>query len=145
MAATTAYFTVNVVNSASEKFSQYVTTLKQTAFWQTDEDGAVLRYNAWLPSLRLSTPTLNFGPPGTVRIPLKDFQQTVIETFVNRLTNYATVKTNNTQARQIAVGFWMTNLWETPTTSGLTALTCRNIHNLLAQVRPNVIPPILPR
>ncbi|KAK8226044.1 hypothetical protein HDK77DRAFT_501285 [Phyllosticta capitalensis] len=31
------------------------TTLKQVAFWRFDSEGAVLRYDAWIPSLRLWT------------------------------------------------------------------------------------------
>ncbi|KAJ7913372.1 hypothetical protein B0H13DRAFT_1873924 [Mycena leptocephala] len=50
IAASTVYFTVRTMN-ANNSVGAYITTLKQTAFWHFDKDGAVLKYEAWIPSL----------------------------------------------------------------------------------------------
>ncbi|KAJ7476686.1 hypothetical protein FB451DRAFT_1087339 [Mycena latifolia] len=52
VAASTVYLTVSTLN-ADGSAGAYISTLKQIAFWHFDATGAVLQYDAWIPSLDL--------------------------------------------------------------------------------------------
>ncbi|KAL9611113.1 MAG: hypothetical protein Q9167_004217 [Letrouitia subvulpina] len=138
VAATTAYFTATVVDPTAENFGQYLTTLKQTAFWQFDEDGAVLRYDAALPSLRLFTSTLEFGPPGTTADPSKNFQQTVIENVCQSVDETCIGGNKQYASKSECCRFLNDKPYGDGDNIWADSVTCRNVHTLLAQVRPNI-------
>ncbi|KAI4162772.1 MAG: hypothetical protein LQ342_003659 [Letrouitia transgressa] len=136
-------FTATVVDSTSENFGQYVTTLKQTAFWQFDKDGAVLRYDAWLPSLRLFTSTLNFGHLGNAIDPPENFKQIVIENVCESVDELCIGGNKQYASKSDCSRFLNDKPYGDADNIWADSVTCRNVHTLLAQVRPNVSPPTL--
>lgn len=53
VAATVVYGKTMGVNPlVPSTYQKLVSTIKQTAFWRFDDDGAVLKYDAWLPTLQ---------------------------------------------------------------------------------------------
>ncbi|KAJ7114940.1 hypothetical protein C8R44DRAFT_795084 [Mycena epipterygia] len=50
VAASTVYLTTSTIN-ADNSTGPFLTALKQVAFWHFDDEGAVLKYDAWIPSL----------------------------------------------------------------------------------------------
>ncbi|KAL1304697.1 hypothetical protein AAFC00_003648 [Neodothiora populina] len=57
VAASVVYLRSGQVNQTTGAFiaSPFTTTLKQVAFWNFDEDGLVLKYDAWIPNLQAYT------------------------------------------------------------------------------------------
>ena len=51
VASSVAYLETRVYNPGFPDHNKYLSTLKQVAFWRFDEDGAVLKYDAWIPNL----------------------------------------------------------------------------------------------
>ncbi|KAJ7169260.1 hypothetical protein C8R43DRAFT_982726 [Mycena crocata] len=52
VAASTIYLTASTINPDGS-VGAFISTLKEIAFWHFDEEGAVLYYDAWIPSLDL--------------------------------------------------------------------------------------------
>ncbi|KAJ7863404.1 hypothetical protein B0H13DRAFT_1638196 [Mycena leptocephala] len=50
VAASTVYLTVSTTNPDNST-GPFITALKQIAFWRFDDEGAVLKYDAWIPNL----------------------------------------------------------------------------------------------
>lgn len=141
VAASLVYFTSTVVNPNATNNGQFINILKQVAFWRFDEKGAVLKYDAWIPNLRLygSVLTPDAGP-GTVAPPPPEVQASFIQTFCG--TTQQLCKGTNTQYNstgdcvrilsQRRFGD-LDNIWD-------DSVTCRRIHILLARIRPEVGP-----
>ncbi|KAJ7350014.1 hypothetical protein DFH08DRAFT_672177, partial [Mycena albidolilacea] len=55
VAASTVYLSISTLNPDNST-GPFLTALKQIAFWQFDTEGAVLKYDAWIPNLDLSAP-----------------------------------------------------------------------------------------
>jgi len=51
VASSVVYLFCSVVNPGSPDNGKPLATLKQVAFWKFDQDGAVLKYDAWIPNL----------------------------------------------------------------------------------------------
>lgn len=51
VAASVVYLYTSIVNPGSPDDGKAMAPLKQVAFWNFDEDGAVLKYDAWIPNL----------------------------------------------------------------------------------------------
>ena len=65
VAASVVYGGTTGVNSSfTATYNQTITTIKQIAFWRFDDQGRVMYYDAWLPSLESYT-SLVFGAPST--------------------------------------------------------------------------------
>ncbi|KAL8688440.1 MAG: hypothetical protein Q9218_005651 [Villophora microphyllina] len=137
VAASVVYFTNSVFNPNATNNGQYLTTLVQVAFWEFDHQGAVLRYDAWIPTLRLYS-TAATGVMGTTN-PVPPAQQSVaIQTLCGTTQNLC--QGNNTQYANVddcvktlsAKPFGDSdNFWS-------DSVRCRQIHVLLARIRPAV-------
>ena len=65
VAASVVYGGTTGINSSfTATYNQTVTTIKQVAFWRFDDQGRVMNYDAWLPSLESYT-ALVFGTDST--------------------------------------------------------------------------------
>lgn len=53
VASSVVYLHTYVVKPGDPTNGQYVSTLKEIAFWRFDDEGAVLNYDAWIPNLPL--------------------------------------------------------------------------------------------
>lgn len=53
VASSIVYLNTTVVNPGDSTDGQYISTLKEVAFWRFDDTGAVLYYDAWIPNLSL--------------------------------------------------------------------------------------------
>lgn len=144
VAASLVYFTTSVVNPNATNNGQYITSLKQVAFWRFDEKGAVLKYDAWIPSLRLYTSIRTpDGGPGSVAPASPEAQASVIQTLCG--TTQQLCKGTNTQynstedcVRTLSQRRFgdADNIWD-------DSVTCRQVHLLLARIRPEVCPETL--
>ncbi|KAL9607707.1 MAG: hypothetical protein Q9167_007399 [Letrouitia subvulpina] len=139
VAASVVYFTSSVVNPNATNNGEFINYLKQVAFWRFDEKGAVLKYDAWIPNVRLygSTTTPGSGP-GTVAPPSPEVQASIIQTLcgtTQQLCTGANTQYNSTEdcVRTLSQRRFgdLDNIWD-------DNVTCRRIHILLARIRPEI-------
>ncbi|KAJ7478225.1 hypothetical protein FB451DRAFT_1241651 [Mycena latifolia] len=131
VAASTVYLTVSTIN-ADGSAGAYITTLKQIAFWRFDKAGAVLQYDAWIPSLDLFIDGLNPGyhsPAGMAGV-IEGICAQQAQTCVGNNTVYASAATCVQTLTEKPFGrldeAWGDNV------------VCRQIHVLLTKFRPEV-------
>lgn len=141
MAASTVYFTTSVLNPNATNNGSYVSTLKQIAFWEFDDDGAVIKYDAWIPSLRLYSsiqPGQSNMGQGTVDPAPVSAQNASIQTLCGTTQQLCT--SDNTQYTGVddcvqtlsAKPYGdVDNIWA-------DSVICRTVHVLLARIRPEV-------
>ena len=137
VASSVVYFRTTVFNPNATNNGQYLTTLKQVAFWEFDKRGAVVKYDAWIPNVRLYTSIVS-GRGNTVETQAPAAQTATIQQICNTVQSLC--KGNNTQyttlddciqtltAKPFGDG---DNIWA-------DSVTCRQIHLLLARIRPDV-------
>lgn len=137
VASSVVYFRTTVLNPNATNHGQYLTTLKQVAFWEFDKHGAVIKYDAWIPSVRLYS-AISSGQGNTVALPSLEAQATAIKQLCTTAQSLCTG--NNTQyatnddcvktlaAKPFGDG---DNIWA-------DSVNCRQIHILLARIRPDV-------
>ncbi|KAL8741418.1 MAG: hypothetical protein Q9190_005972, partial [Brigantiaea leucoxantha] len=106
VAATVVYFTTRVFNPNATNNGEYITTLKQVAFWNFDKEGAVLKYDAWIPNIRLYG-SVSAGGPSSVAPASPAQQAASIQTLcgtTQRLCYGANTQYNSTAdcARQLS-------------------------------------------
>ena len=138
VAASTVYFTNAVVNPNATNNGQYRTTLKQVAFWEFDDQGRVLKYDAWIPNLRLYSATSSGRGTSNLIPPSPAQQATAIQTLCG--TTQKLCYGNNTQ--YTGVDDCAKTLTAKPFGDGdnywSDSVSCRQIHVLLARIRPDV-------
>ncbi|KAL8996873.1 MAG: hypothetical protein Q9169_003725 [Polycauliona sp. 2 TL-2023] len=137
VASSVVYFRTTVFNPNATNNGEYLTTLKQIAFWEFDKHGAVLKYDAWIPNVRLYT-AITSGRGSTVAPPSPADQAAAIEQVCT--TAHSLCTGNNTQyatqddcietltAKPFGDG---DNIWA-------DSVTCRQIHLLLTRIRPDI-------
>lgn len=133
IAASVVYLYCNVVAPGSPDHGKALAPLKQIAFWKFDDEGAVLRYDAWIPNL---DDWVNTITGGALHDP--EYQQMSIEQVcaVTQLTCQGPNKQWESIGECVAAlvqkpygryeGAWGDNV------------VCRTIHLVLTQVRPDV-------
>ena len=107
---------------------------RQVAFWRFDDKGAVVAYDAWLPTLKQYTDRL-YGRPETLNASL---QAGVIQRLCTEAQGacrgpnqvYASPEDCQAQLAAKPFGTW-DNVWS-------DTVTCRSLHVLLAKIRPDV-------
>ena len=137
VASSVVYFRTTVFNPNATNNGQYLTTLKQVAFWEFDKHGDVIKYDAWIPNVRLYSAIVQ-GRGNTVTPPPPEAQAAAIEQVCTTAQSLCTG--NNTQyathddcvktltAKPFGDG---DNIWA-------DSVTCRQIHLLLTRIRPDV-------
>ncbi|KAL8675480.1 MAG: hypothetical protein Q9168_000181 [Polycauliona sp. 1 TL-2023] len=137
VASSVVYFNTTVLNPNATNNGQYLTTLKQVAFWEFDRHGDVVKYDAWIPNLRLYF-SITSGLGNTVAPPPPEAQSAVIRQLCT--TAHSLCTGNNTQyatfddcveiltAKPFGDG---DNIWA-------DSVICRQIHLLLTRIRPDV-------
>ncbi|KAL8958981.1 MAG: hypothetical protein Q9183_005725, partial [Haloplaca sp. 2 TL-2023] len=137
VASSLVYFTNSVVNPNSTDSGKFLTTLQQVAFWKFDEKGQVIKYDAWVPSLRLYTtaasgmfPNVNQAPP--------ERQAASIQALCDTTQNLCTG--NNTQYTGIedCVKTMSRKPFGDPDNFWSDSVRCRQIHVLLSRIRPAI-------
>ncbi|KAL8707596.1 MAG: hypothetical protein Q9220_007383 [cf. Caloplaca sp. 1 TL-2023] len=138
VAASVVYFTNSVVNSGAPNNGQYVTTLKQVAFWEFDHQGRVLKYDAWIPNLRLYTAVITGRGQTNVDPPPPEAQSATIQALCG--TTQQLCQGSNTQ--YTSVDDCVKTLTAKPFGDGdnywSDSVSCRTVHVLLARIRPDV-------
>ncbi|KAI4241323.1 MAG: hypothetical protein L6R40_004629 [Gallowayella cf. fulva] len=136
VASSVVYFTTTVHNPNATNDGQYLTTSKQVAFWEFDRRGAVIKYDAWIPNLRLYANIV--AGRGSIVDPLPPAAQAAAIQGLCR-TAQSLCKGNNTvydglddcikilTAKPFGDG---DNLWA-------DTVNCRQVHLLLARIRPD--------
>ena len=138
VAATDGYASTTGVNASHpETYGKTITMLKQTAFWRFDETGAVVAYDAILPSLHDYTDILyGIAPNGPV--PRREHQAAMIENICTAQNVLCVDKNKQYNSTDACV----THLYEIPYGNFDEAwgndVVCRSYHVLLAKLRPDV-------
>ena len=142
VASSVVYFRTTVSNPNATNDGQYLTTLKQVAFWEFDRRGAVLKYDAWIPNIRLYT-ALSSGRGNIVAPPSPPEQAAAIKQTCT--TAQALCTGNNTE--YATFDDCVKTLSDKPFGDGdniwADSVTCRQIHLLLTRIRPDVSARIL--
>ncbi|KAL8683453.1 MAG: hypothetical protein Q9186_000608 [Xanthomendoza sp. 1 TL-2023] len=137
VASSVVYFRTTVHNPNATNDGQYLTTVKQIAFWEFDKRGAVIKYDAWIPSLRLFA-NIVAGRGSTVEPLPPAAQAAAIQGVCGTVQSLC--KGNNTQydslddcaktltAKPFGDG---DNIWS-------DSVNCRQVHLLLARIRPDI-------
>ena len=137
VASSVVYGTTSGINPNASTYGQTITKIKQVAFWRFDDKGAVIAYDAWLPSLQQYTDLL-YGFSNGVNAQI---EQTVIGQLCTSTQSlcqgpnqqYASVEDCQKQLSEKPFGNW-DQAWSD------TAI-CRMLHVLLARIRPDVSRP----
>jgi len=134
VAASVAYLETRVHNASLPNDGEYLSTLKQVAFWRFDKDGAVLAYDAWIPNLS----EWNFLVQGHRDLSNPRVQEAVIdkicpliqERCVGSNQQYADVAECTSTLQKKDFGTY-DDAWS-------DSVVCRTIHVILALVRPEM-------
>ncbi|KAJ6610618.1 hypothetical protein B0H10DRAFT_1919459 [Mycena sp. CBHHK59/15] len=132
VAASTVYLTISTIN-ADKSTGAFLTVLKQIAFWHFDPNGAVLKYDAWIPSLDLFVNILNgfdFYSPAGMSGTIQQICGLQAQTCLGNNTVYGSVadciQTLGAKPFGRLDEAWGDNV------------ACRTIHVLLTKIRPEV-------
>ncbi|KAJ7243022.1 hypothetical protein C8J57DRAFT_1192059 [Mycena rebaudengoi] len=132
VAASVVYLTLSVINSDGST-GPFITTLKEMAFWHFDDDGAVLKYDAWVPGLdRFTAVTRGSDPysPAGANATIHQICDTQAVTCTGDNTQYSSAEACVSVLQNKPLGrldeAWGDNV------------QCRFIHLLLAAIRPEV-------
>lgn len=140
IAASVVYFTTSVFNPNATNNGQYLSTLKQVAFWEFDRNGAVFKYDAWNPTLRLYSSAAT-GVLGNTDQLSPANQTSAIQTLCG--TTQHLCQGNNTQYTDVedCVKTLSAKPFGDPDNFWSDSVRCRQLHVLLARIRPAVSPP----
>lgn len=133
VAASVVYLYCNVVDPGSPNHGKALAPLKQVAFWRFDEEGAVLKYDAWIPNLNTWVERTTAAPVTNKEFQLQSIQQ------ICALTQ---MRCNGANQQWTSVTECVTALSGKPYGNYDAAwgdnVVCRSIHLVLTQVRPDV-------
>ncbi|KAJ6567012.1 hypothetical protein B0H19DRAFT_1209699 [Mycena capillaripes] len=132
VAVSTTYLTVSTINPDNST-GPFITALKQIAFWRFDAEGAVLKYDAWIPDLDLYT-TVAHGfdvyTPSAMNNTIQQICQLQAQTCIGNNTMYSDVpdcvQTLAAKPFGRSDEAWGDNV------------VCRMIHVVLTKIRPEV-------
>ncbi|TVY13118.1 hypothetical protein LARI1_G009464, partial [Lachnellula arida] len=135
VAASVVYLDTTVVNPNATNNGDFVTVLKEVAFWHFDDDGAVLYYDAWIPNLAEWTSVAQGGLDFTNSI----IQEVVIAEELCPAIQDRCVGDNQQYANTLDCIAQLSlkkfgsfdEVWGDD-------ITCRTIHVILTQIRPEV-------
>ncbi|KAJ7114935.1 hypothetical protein C8R44DRAFT_629759 [Mycena epipterygia] len=134
VAASTVYLTASTIN-ADNSTGPFLTTLKEVAFWHFDEEGAVLKYDAWIPSLDRYYNTVHgvgfdlYSPAG-MNVTIQQICGLQAQTCVGNNTVYDGVA-DCVQTLTAKTFGRLDEAWG-------DNVVCRLIHVLLTKIRPEV-------
>jgi len=134
VAASVVYLKSTVVHPNATNNGQYVSTLKEIAFWRFDDEGAVLYYDAWIPNLEVWTSIegggANFSSPavqaGTIESLCTNIQGSCVGANVQYNSTAQCIQTLSGKTFGTYDEVWGDNV------------VCRTIHLLLTYIRPEV-------
>ncbi|KAK1750370.1 hypothetical protein QBC47DRAFT_455288 [Echria macrotheca] len=133
VAASVVYLYCNVVDPTRPDNGKTLAPLKQVAFWRFDDQGAVLKYDAWIPNLNTWVEATTAAQVTNTQFQAQSIQQICAVTQM-RCTG------GNTQWTSIEQCVMM--LSQKPYGNYDAAwgdnIVCRSIHLVLTQVRPDV-------
>ncbi|KAK4163294.1 hypothetical protein QBC43DRAFT_66533 [Cladorrhinum sp. PSN259] len=133
VASSVVYLYTSVVNPGSPDDGKPLPPLKQVAFWKFDEEGAVLKYDAWIPNL-------NSWLEATTGAHISDrnFQMYSIQEICAATQMRCTG--GNTQWNSIGecVAVLSKKKYGSYDEAWGDNIVCRTIHLVLTQVRPDV-------
>ncbi|KAL8794201.1 MAG: hypothetical protein Q9195_003269 [Heterodermia aff. obscurata] len=147
VAASVVYITESVINPGAANDGQKVATLKQVyvtigdsmpyaepdhdfqiAFWEFDDAGAVIKYDAWIPNLQLFYQIAN--APATNQAIIKYVCSTVQAECTGKNTQYTSIQNCVDVLSAKPFGNW-DEVW-------MDSVVCRELHLSLARVDPEV-------
>ncbi|MCJ1250181.1 hypothetical protein MMC30_007407 [Trapelia coarctata] len=134
VASSTVYFTSRAYDPGQPDDGKFLAILKQVAFWRFDKNGAVLKYDAWIPNLnKWSAVTNGVDISAVVQAQAPTIQGlcgAIQQRCVGPNTQYDSLATCVATLSKKPFGnydeAWGDNV------------VCRTIHVLLAKIRPEV-------
>ncbi|KAL8823395.1 MAG: hypothetical protein Q9191_005897 [Dirinaria sp. TL-2023a] len=134
VASSVVYITGSVFHPGSPDDGKFVSTLKQIAFWEFDNKGAVLKYDAWIPNLALYNAIGRNDNSGNVTA--AQTQAATIQTLCGEVQKECTGSNTQYSSTQNCIetlsakpfGNW-DEVW-------MDSVVCRELHILLARVDP---------
>ncbi|KAM5528490.1 hypothetical protein FOXYSP1_18971 [Fusarium oxysporum f. sp. phaseoli] len=134
VATSTVYLKLSKVDIANPTVPiQFVTYLKQIAFWRFNEEGEITHYDAWIPNLQAFVER-NFGEPLSNPGAQAGFKQTICGLAMQRCVG-PNVQWNSLEE---CLGFLETIPFGTFDYATSNTVACRQIHVILTLSRPNI-------
>ncbi|KAK4038622.1 hypothetical protein C8A01DRAFT_37461 [Parachaetomium inaequale] len=133
VAASVVYLYCSVVNPGSADHGKPLPPLKQVAFWRFDEQGAVLKYDAWIPNL-------NSWVEATTAAYIADpqFRAASIEQICGATQMRCSGPNAQWSSVRECVAALSTKQYGSYDEAWGDNIVCRSIHLVLTQVRPDV-------
>lgn len=141
VASSVVHLYTSVVNPGCEDDGKPLVPLKQVAFWKFDKQGAVLKYDAWIPNLNEFT-------AGTLPAPVSDVQYQAQSIQQICAVTQQRCQGPNQQWKNVeeCVSTLSQRPYGTYDAAWGDNVVCRSIHVILTQVRPDVsFPPSAPK
>ncbi|SPO00356.1 uncharacterized protein DNG_03201 [Cephalotrichum gorgonifer] len=132
VAASVVYLYSSVVDPASPDFGKPLAPLKQVAFWRFDGQGAVVKYDAWIPSLDRWIELIDGTPSTDPTYEMQTIQRvcaTAQLTCSGPNQQWGSVEECVADLSQRKYGSY-SNAWG-------DNIVCRTIHLVLTQARPD--------
>ena len=142
VAASTVELTVTNVNGT--EVGEYITKLKEIAFWRFDDDGRVIAYDAWIPNLsdfvaKVMDPWIQIYPGGTL-VPNATEKLQVEEQICGQQDIFCTGGNAVYSSVPECVATLAQKPFGTYDETWGDNVVCRRIHVLLTALRPAVSP-----
>ncbi|KAI9748684.1 MAG: hypothetical protein M1815_003041 [Lichina confinis] len=133
VASSVVYLYTSRYNAETGTLGEEISILKQIAFWRFDDDGAVLYYDAWIATLQpWSTVTSGVDPsqPGVGEATIAQVCGLTQTRCTGNNTQYASLEDCVQTLSQKRLGDYNEVFGDT--------VTCRTIHLVLVQIRPEI-------
>lgn len=133
VAASVVYLYCSVVNPGSPDHGKPLPPLKQVAFWRFDKQGAVLKYDAWIPNLNSW-----FEATTGAQVSDPEYRASSIE----QICGATQMRCHGANTQWDSIGECVHELskkrYGTYDEAWSDSIVCRTIHLVLTQVRPDV-------
>ncbi|KAH6972594.1 hypothetical protein EDB80DRAFT_596284 [Ilyonectria destructans] len=134
VATSTVYLKLSRVDIANPTVPvQFVTYLKQVAFWRFNDKGEIAHYDAWIPNLQAFV-EMNFGGPLSNPAAQAGFKQTICGLAMQRCVG-PNVQWNSLEE---CLGFLETIPFGTFDYATSNTVACRQIHVIMTLSRPDI-------
>lgn len=133
VASSVVYLYCSVVNPGAPNHGQPLAPLKQVAFWKFDEEGAVLKYDAWIPNLNS---WVQATTAALVTNPL--FQAGSIIQVCSESQLRCTGPNKQWESVNECIASLSAKVYGNYDAAWGDNVVCRSIHLVLTQVRPDV-------
>lgn len=136
VASSVVYITSSVIHPGAPDDGKFISILKQVAFWEFDDSGAVLKYDAWIPNLALYNAQANNA--NSANLTTAQTEAATIATLCGEVQNECkgpNAQYNSTQNCIATLSAKPFGNWDEV---WMDSVVCRELHVLLARIDPEV-------